>query len=101
MTTFSPAYVHTPANPANPFECWGLTPTDPNAIPEGTRVCHHPTMTCVGGTVVHCTGTNNGHAVGKGALGMCYECRGKGYQTGKDGKRNTYYWNHRPLSEYM
>jgi len=92
--TFSPAYCSTPATPGNPFACWGLTPTCEADVPEGCRKCSHPTMQCVGGTVVACRGTNNGHAVGKGPLGVCYECRGKGWQDAADQRRNAYYWNH-------
>ena len=98
--SFSPAYCSTPATPGNPFACWGLTPTREADVPEGGRVCRHMTLTCVGGTVVACSGTNNGHAVGKGPLGRCNACQGKGYQTPEDVRRTDYYWNHRPLSDW-
>lgn len=33
-----------------------------------------------------------------GPGGMCFRCRGKGYQTSEDMRRNAYYDEHRPVS---
>lgn len=57
--------------------------------PEGTVDCDG----CNGSGIYYGRGyVENG--VFKGFTGNCYRCGGKGHQTPKDVKRNTYYDNH-------
>lgn len=79
MSGFMPSYVYTPAPEPLPVA----------EVPEGCSSCDG----CRGDGVYYGAGSFvNGHFVG--FTGKCYRCGGKGYQTKKDVRRNTYYDNH-------
>ena len=61
----------------------------PANAPQGSCICYK----CAGSGTFYGRGiVENG--VFKGFSGPCFGCKGKGYQTPQDSKRNNYYWNH-------
>ena len=54
---------------------------------DGKKFCSK----CNGKGIYQWGASINGRATHRG---KCFACQGKGVQTKKDGKRNTYYWNY-------
>lgn len=70
-------------------EALGL-PFIPAPSPEPCYKCN--------GSGVYCWGTVTNGVPAK--RGPCFACKGKGFQTSDDERRNSYYWDHVDLSQF-